>query len=653
MSGKFVRASKFRHVYGQPFKKELCYENLKPTLSAFDSNIIQSNGKYISLNSNGIGSFTVIPIDEVGKAPDKVPMFRGHSGGSVLDTAFDPFDDHKILSSGEDGKILIWKIPNDYSYTNVDPDNIIDVSPIDSLIGHSRKVGHLQFHPCAKDVIASSSFDYTVKIWNINDKSCKLTLQHKDLVTSFCFNHNGTKIATASRDKKIRVWNSLTGELLSEGPGHLGAKACRIIWLGNTNRLVTTGFDRFSERQVALWNSDDISKGCIGGFISIDSSSGTLMPFFDPSTNLLFIAGKGDGNVRYFEFADDDLHLLSEYPSTEAQRGFAVSPKRFVNIKENEIIRAYKLTNDNSIEPLSFIVPRRSEMFQDDIYPNAPSDKPALTADEFFAGKTVDGPILCSMRDIYEGITPTLVASTAEVKEEKEETPKSAAKEESPKSVSKEESPKPAFTQSQEQGVEKMFNEKGVNKLLDKVSTLSDDDTQDVDADKNDEWGSKSTTSSTIKESKKEEPKKEELKKEEPKKEELKKEEPKKEEPKKEEPKKEELKKEEPKKEELKKEEPKKEEPKKEEPKKEEPKEEEPKEEEPKPVIPSTPSLSASSAKSATSGAAATGLKANLERLHNLVSSLEANVDQLTKANLAKDDRLKALEEKIDLLLKK
>lgn len=641
MSGKFVRASKFRHVYGQPFKKELCYENLKPTLSAFDSNIIQCNGVYIALNANGIGSFTVIPVDEVGKAPDKVPMFRGHTGGSVLDTAFDPFDQQRVLSSGEDGKILIWDIPQDYSYVNVDPENIVDVQPQGALVGHARKVGHLQFHPCAKDVLASSSFDYSVKIWDVAQKQCKVTLQHKDLITSFCFSYNGSKIATASRDKKIRVWDTRSGELLSEGPGHLGAKACRVLWLGNTNRLVTTGFDRFSERQVGLWDSDDVARGPIGGFISIDSSSGTLMPFFDPSTNLLFVAGKGDGNVRYFEFADDDLHLLSEYPSTEAQRGFAVAPKRYVNVKENELVRAYKLLNDNSIEPLSFIVPRRSEMFQEDIYPDAPADKPAIIAEEFFAGKTVDGPILCSMRDIYEGVTSPALSESKPPQEIKKEEPKPASqptetKQETPKKASSpspiakvepKDEPRAVFTHSQEQGVEKMLNEKGVNKLLDKVNTLSDDDTQDVevDADNDDEWADKKSASTTpltttssasapnanaMVEPEKEEPKVE---------------------PKKEEPKVE-----------LKKEEAKV-------PKKEEPEVVPKAEVEPKPESTSATSTSTT----AKVGAAATGLKANLDRLHQLVNTLEANVEKLTLANQAKDEKLQALEAKIDLLLKK
>ncbi|GAV29325.1 hypothetical protein PMKS-002807 [Pichia membranifaciens] len=488
MSGKFVRASKFRHVYGQPFKKELCYENLKPTLSAFDSNIIQCNGVYLALNANGIGSFTVIPVDEVGKAPDK---------------------------------------------------------------------------------------------------------------------------------------------------------ACRVLWLGNTNRLVTTGFDRFSERQVGLWDSDDVAKGPLGGFISIDSSSGTLMPFFDPSTNLLFVAGKGDGNVRYFEFADDDLHLLSEYPSTEAQRGFAVAPKRYVNVKENELVRAYKLLNDNSIEPLSFIVPRRSEMFQEDIYPDAPADKPAMTAEEFFAGKTVDGPILCSMRDIYEGVTSPALSESQPPQQVKKEEPKPEStpaepKLETPTTASSltptakeehKEEPRAVFSHSQEQGVENMLNEKGVNKLLDKVNTLSDDDTQDVevDADNDYEWADKKSASTTPLtttssasapvSSANAEPEEEEPKVE-----------------------------------------PKKVEPKKEEPKvqtkvetKGEPKADSEAKAEAKVESSHVPSASTT----AKAGAATTGLKANLDRLHQLVNTLEANVEKLTLANQAKDEKLQTLEAKIDLLLKK
>ncbi|KAJ1494890.1 hypothetical protein T484DRAFT_1764493, partial [Baffinella frigidus] len=38
-------------------------------------------------------------------------------------------------------------------------------------------------------------------------------------------------------------------------------------------------------------------------------ASGTLLPFFDPDASLLFLAGKGDCNVRYFEIVEGEPHL--------------------------------------------------------------------------------------------------------------------------------------------------------------------------------------------------------------------------------------------------------------------------------------------------------------------------------------------------------
>lgn len=409
-SGVFVRASKYRHVFGQPAKKELQYENLRVTSNAWDSNLIKTNGKFISVNwnSSGGGAFAVIPVEEVGKAPDQIPLFRGHTA-QVLDTDFNNFDDRLIASASDDGKVGIWEIPQDYSlHKYVDEDGTPkDVSPKKFLSGHSKKVGHVLFHPTASNVLASSSLDYTVKVWDIETGEAKLTLKHPDMVTSMSFNYNGDYLATISRDKKLRVWDIRAEKIISEGPAHSGAKNQRVVWLGNSDRIATTGFSRLSDRQIGVWDAFGIEKGDLGGFYNMDQSAGILMPFYDDSNKILYIAGKGDGNIRYFEFKNDELFELSEYQSTEPQRGFAVAPKRAMNVRENEVLRAYKTVGDHFIEPISFHVPRKSDVFQDDIYPDAPSDQPALSASEWFAGKSVDGPVLFNVESLYDGGQPT------------------------------------------------------------------------------------------------------------------------------------------------------------------------------------------------------------------------------------------------------
>ena len=73
-------------------------------------------------------------------------------------------------------------------------------------------------------------------------------------------------------------------------------------------------------------------------------------------------------------------------------------------------MRAYKTVNDSYIEPVSFTVPRRAEVFQSDIYPPATGTKPAVTAAEWLSGK--DGiPSKIDLESIYAGNDPVEVAS--------------------------------------------------------------------------------------------------------------------------------------------------------------------------------------------------------------------------------------------------
>lgn len=101
-------------------------------------------------------------------------------------------------------------------------------------------------------------------------------------------------------------------------------------------------------------------------------------------------------------------------------------PKRGVNVRlalqrilakltscqlhENEILRAFRTVNDSYIEPVSFIVPRRAEAFQNDIYPPATGTKPAMSATDWFDGAEARLPPKINLADVFEGETPKEVA---------------------------------------------------------------------------------------------------------------------------------------------------------------------------------------------------------------------------------------------------
>lgn len=340
-------------------------------------------------------------MNERGRLPERFPLFRGHTA-VVLDTDWNPFNDSLIASGSDDGKVFLWRVPDGFTlYGDMPADEVKDIGPVGRLSGHPKKVGHVLFNPAAENVLASASGDFTIKLWDIEAGSSKLSLKLGDVVQSLSWSANGSLLVTTSRDKKLRVWDVRQEKPAQEVQGHSGAKNSRAVWMGVHDRVATTGFSRMSDRQLALWDIR-APREPVGGFQLLDSISGVCMPFWDEGTQCLYLAGKGDGNIRYFEYENDKFEYLSEYKSADPQRGVAFLPKRGVNMHENEVMRAFKTVNDSYIEPVSFIVPRRAETFQEDVYPPTVGLKPAVSSQEWFGGK--DGlPPKVSMESLYEG----------------------------------------------------------------------------------------------------------------------------------------------------------------------------------------------------------------------------------------------------------
>lgn len=74
-------------------------------------------------------------------------------------------------------------------------------------------------------------------------------------------------------------------------------------------------------------------------------------------------------------------------------------PKRGLDVSKCEIARFYKL-HERKCEPIIMTVPRKSDLFQDDLYPDTAGPEAAMEAEEWVAGRTA-GPVLVSLRQAY------------------------------------------------------------------------------------------------------------------------------------------------------------------------------------------------------------------------------------------------------------
>ncbi|KAF6037739.1 hypothetical protein EB796_003946 [Bugula neritina] len=406
MSVKVVRSSKFRHVFGTAAKKDQCYDGMRITKSNWEGSTYCSvNPKYLAIivESAGGGAFLVIPLSKVGRVERDAPVVGGHKAG-VLDLKWCPHHDDVIASASEDCTVKIWQIPKNGLRESLN-------EPIVDLVYHQRRVGLIEWHPTVSNILASSGSDHKFCLWDVGCGEVLTEIDLKDVLFSISFNFTGDKIVTACKDRSVRVHDARTLTVLQEQKAHEGAKATQAVFLKD-GRIFTTGFSKRSDRQFSIWakNGDNSLGGCMGPLAteSIDSSNGVMYIFYDSDTNVIYLAGKGDSVIRYFEVVDEMpyVYWLANYSSNVPQRGIGFMPKRGINVNNCEINRFYKLAQGSGnqggyCEPISFTVPRKSELYQEDLYPDTFSGEPSLTADEWFMERKDAPPQLVSMREFF------------------------------------------------------------------------------------------------------------------------------------------------------------------------------------------------------------------------------------------------------------
>ncbi|XP_019366791.1 PREDICTED: coronin-6 isoform X3 [Gavialis gangeticus] len=355
MSRRVVRQSKFRHVFGQAAKANQAYEDIRVSKVTWDSSFCAVNPKFVAIivEAGGGGAFMVLPLSKTGRVDKNFPLVTGHTA-PVLDIDWCPHNDNVIASASEDTTVMVWQIPDYVPMRNM-------TEPVVTLEGHSKRVGILTWHPTARNVLLSAGGDNLVILWNVGTGEMLLRLDevHTDLIYNACWNRNGSLLVTTCKDKHVRVIDP------------------------RKQQVVAKSF----EEPIALQE--------------MDTSNGVLLPFYDPDSSIVYLCGKGDSSIRYFEITDEPpyVHYLSTYSSKEPQRGMGFMPKRGLDVSKCEIARFFKL-HERKCEPIAMTVPRKSDLFQDDLYPDTPGPEPALEADEWLSGKDAE-PILVSLRDGY------------------------------------------------------------------------------------------------------------------------------------------------------------------------------------------------------------------------------------------------------------
>lgn len=146
------------------------------------------------------------------------------------------------------------------------------------------------------------------------------------------------------------------------------------------------GSNDFNERQYAVFDSRDVSKPLT--LKKLDNEKLTATLHYDHSCFTAYVCNKGANFTQFFFYHEGDstLNAIDKYAGKESQVGMTFLPKRQVDFMSNELNRAIRLTKTTA-EYISFKVPRRSGMFQPDLFPPCAAPQFAMACEDYQKGE--------------------------------------------------------------------------------------------------------------------------------------------------------------------------------------------------------------------------------------------------------------------------
>jgi eukaryotic-like serine/threonine-protein kinase len=124
-----------------------------------------------------------------------------------------------------------------------------------TLIGHVGPVTGVAFSPDGKR-LASASADGSIRIWDVatGQEPYDPLLGHVDRVTAVAFSPDGKLLASAGADRTLGLWNVETGRMLRLWPGHAGW-VYHVAFSPDGKTLASASADM----AIKLWDVDDVS----------------------------------------------------------------------------------------------------------------------------------------------------------------------------------------------------------------------------------------------------------------------------------------------------------------------------------------------------------------------------------------------------------
>jgi len=238
--------------------------------------------------------------------------------------AFNPLTSSPILASACDGfdvRLYNYKTKQPY----VPPQSTAQTVLADPSIlkGHESTVKGLSWHPKGK-MLASASRDRSAKIWDTTTGLCSKTLRgHKDWLNSVAFSPDGQKVVTGAWDYHVKQWNLRLAEDAIDPPAltaHDGP-VCQVRYINNGAHFISAA----SDGKLIVWDS----AACT--IITVLSGHASRINALTVLGNDVVVSVSDDGTTRLWAPLEPiEIASLTGHSNTVRAVAFAPASDRYL-----------------------------------------------------------------------------------------------------------------------------------------------------------------------------------------------------------------------------------------------------------------------------------------------------------------------------------